>query len=140
MGWGVLAELVVVFHALFVVFVAAGGLLALRWGKVALVHLPAVLWAVAVECMGWICPLTPLENKLRSLAGARGYQGGFLEQHIVPVLYPEALSRDLQLSLAGGLLALNSLVYFLLARKARQRRKLLQGALSRRVTPRGWDP
>ncbi len=71
-----LADLVVIAHALFIVFVVAGGLLVLRWPRVAWVHLPAAVWGVLIEWAGWICPLTPLENTLRRAAGQAGYSGG----------------------------------------------------------------
>ncbi len=96
-----LADLVLVLHLGFIVFVVAGGLLALRWGWAPLVHLPAALWGVFVEVSGRVCPLTPLENALRRAAGASGYSGGFMEHYLVPVVYPSALSHPVQLVLAG---------------------------------------
>jgi hypothetical protein len=74
MAYRILADLVVGVHALFVVFVMAGGLLALRWPRA---HLPAAVWGTVIELRGWICPLTPLEKSLRASAGQAGYQGGF---------------------------------------------------------------
>lgn len=120
---GLLADLVVVFHALFVLFVALGGLLVLVRGRIALVHAPCVLWAVTVEWAGWICPLTPLENKLRSLTGKQAYQGDFVEQYLIPILYPEALSRDLQTALGLGALVINGVLYWLLFKRACSRRR-----------------
>jgi hypothetical protein len=82
----VLADLVVVVHSLFVLFVVCGGLLVLRWWKVIYLHLPAVIWGAFIEFAGGICPLTPLENSLRRSAGLAGYEGGFVEHYILPVL------------------------------------------------------
>lgn len=119
-----LADLIVLFHFLFVFFVAAGGFLVLVWDKLALVHVPSVLWAVVVEWTGWVCPLTPLENKLRSLAGAQAYSGDFIEQYVIPILYPEILSRDLQIVLGAGVLVLNGFIYCKALRKATRRQSV----------------
>ncbi|MDB5753418.1 MAG: hypothetical protein JWP65_3839 [Ramlibacter sp.] len=111
MAYRTLADAVVLFHLLFVVFAVAGGLLALRWRWLPLVHLPALGWAAWVEFSGRICPLTPLENALRTAGGAAGYEGGFVENYLLPVLYPAALTRELQWTLGIGLLAFNAAVY-----------------------------
>jgi len=121
-----LADFVLVSHLAFIVFVVAGGLLALRWRWVALVHLPAAIWAVYIELSGGICPLTPLENALRRAAGASGYSGGFIEHYVLPVVYPAALSHSVQFVLAGLLVLANLLVYsFVLWRTYRKPRRRL---------------
>ncbi len=106
-----LADLVVVVHLAFVIFAVAGALLVLRWRRLAWVHIPAVIWAALIEFAGWICPLTPLENHLRALAGGGGYRGGFVEHYILPVLYPGALTRRVQIVLGLLVLAINAGVY-----------------------------
>lgn len=111
MAYRALADAVVVFHLLFVAFAVGGGLLAFRWPWMPLVHLPAMAWAGWVEFTGRICPLTPLENHLRAAGGAAGYQGGFIEHYLLPVLYPADLTRELQWTLGAGLLAFNLAVY-----------------------------
>ena len=113
MGYGFLADLVLVGHLAFVAFAALGGLLALRWAKAAWVHLPAVAWGAFIEVSGGVCPLTPLENRLREAAGGAGYEGGFVEHYLVPLLYPDALSRDTQFVLAALLVAGNVAIYAL---------------------------
>lgn len=112
-----LADLVVVAHFAFIAFAIAGGLFVLRRRWMALVHLPAVLWGVAIELSGGVCPLTPLENALRQAAGQAGYPGGFVEHYLVPLVYPAALSQPLQLALAGLLLLVNGVVYALVVRR-----------------------
>ena len=107
----VLADLVVGLHLLFVVFVVAGGLLVLRWPKVAFLHIPAAVWGAAIEFAGWICPLTPLENSLRRQAGESGYSTGFIEHYLLPILYPSALTRDFQLLLGVLVVGVNLAVY-----------------------------
>lgn len=124
MVYGLMADLVVVSHALFVLFVAAGGLLVLVKGKTALVHVPCVLWAVAVEWAGWICPLTPLENELRSLAGRQAYGGDFVGHYLIPILYPETLTRGLQMALGAGVLVLNGFFYWVALRRTRRSRRV----------------
>lgn len=111
MHWLVLADLVVLGHLLFVAFAVAGGLLALRWRWMPLLHLPALAWAAMVEIEGWICPLTPLENRFRALAGEGGYRGDFIEHYVLPALYPAGLTRGVQVALAGGLIAVNAMAY-----------------------------
>jgi hypothetical protein len=115
----ILADLVVGLHVVFVVFVVAGGLVVLRWPKVAFVHLPAAVWGAAIEFAGWICPLTPLENSLRRQAGQSGYSTGFIEHYLLPVLYPSALTRDIQLLLGFLVIVVNVGIYVYILRRSR---------------------
>jgi hypothetical protein len=125
----VLADLVVGVHFLFVLFVVLGGLLVLRWPRLAYLHLPAALWGTWIEFTGRICPLTPLENSLRRSAGEAGYQGGFIEHYILPVLYPSALTRNIQLLLGTIVIGLNFAIYtYLLRRKSRESNPLHSAA------------
>jgi hypothetical protein len=119
--YGALADLVVVVHLVFVVFAVLGGLLVLRRPRVAWFHLPAVLWAALIEFANWPCPLTPLENRLRHLAGGNGYETGFIEHYLLPLLYPPGLTRGLQIGLGILVLTLNLAVYAWLARRMRRR-------------------
>ncbi len=120
MPYRILADLVVGVHALFVVFVVFGGLLALRWPWVAAAHLPAAVWGALIEFRGWVCPLTPLENSLRASAGQAGYQGGFIDHYLLPVLYPTGLTREVQVVFGSLVIAVNLVVYGLvLWRRAR---------------------
>src|SRR5581483_11317532 len=111
MVWRLLADLLVILHLAFAAFVIFGGFLAWKWRPAALAHLPALAWGFWVEISGEICPLTPLENHLRHLAGAAGYEGGFLNHYVVPILYPPSLTRPDQWVLAALLLALNLIAY-----------------------------
>ena len=106
-----LADLVVLVHFGFVLFVVLGGLLVLRRPHLAWVHVPAAVWGILIEFFGWICPLTPLENHLRELGGQAGYSGGFIQHYIVSVLYPDQLTRGTQLVLGLAVLGLNAAVY-----------------------------
>ena len=111
------ADLVVLVHLAFVAFVVLGGLLVLRRPWVAWIHLPAALWGALIEFGGWICPLTPLEVALRRSAGEAGYAGGFIEHYVVALLYPEALSRELQIALGAAVVLINAWIYAVLARR-----------------------
>ncbi|HVO27602.1 MAG TPA: DUF2784 domain-containing protein [Candidatus Margulisiibacteriota bacterium] len=106
------ADLVVLIHLAFIVFVVLGGVLAMRWRWIAWVHLPALVWSALLEFCGWICPLTPLENWLRRAGGASGYSGGFVEQYVLPIVYPAALTREAQIVLGLLLCLLNAAIYF----------------------------
>jgi len=116
------ADAVVLIHLGFVLFVVAGGLLVFRWRWVALLHLPAVVWAVLLEFRGWLCPLTPLELSLRAAGGQAGYSGGFVAHYILPVLYPAELDRILQVALGSFVIAVNVAVYGWLLWRLSQRR------------------
>ena len=117
----VLADLVVLLHSTFVLFVVFGGLLVLRWRWLAYVHLPVALYGALIELVGWICPLTPLEKRLRESAGLQGYQGGFVEHYILPVLYPSGLTRGVQLVLGALVIGVNLVIYGIIARRRRGR-------------------
>jgi hypothetical protein len=121
MIWGVLAEVVVVLHFCFVLFVLFGGALALRWPKAVWVHLPAAAWGALISFAGWICPLTPLEKWLRREGGSAGYEGGFVEHYILPVLYPRGLTPGIQVALGGIVVVLNVLIYRHVYRRHRRR-------------------
>jgi hypothetical protein len=113
----ILADLLVLVHFAFVVFVVAGGALVLRWPRLAFVHIPAALWGVWIELSGGICPLTPWEKELRRRAGEEVYAGDFIDQYILPVLYPSGLTRDIQLWLGLGVLAVNLILYAVVLRR-----------------------
>lgn len=106
-----LADGLVALHFAFIVFVLLGGLLVLRRRAWSLMHLPAVAWAAYVEFTATICPLTPWENALRQRAGQAGYDGGFIEHYLIPVIYPAGLTPRIQLLLGAFVIALNVIVY-----------------------------
>ena len=115
-----LADLVVVLHLGFILFVVLGGLL-VRWRRwAASVHLPCAAYGAAIELWGWTCPLTPLENRLRELGGERGYAGGFIEHYLVPLVYPATLTHGLQLLLGVAVVAANAGIYLWALRGAQQ--------------------
>lgn len=114
-----LADAVLLLHLAFVLFVLFGGLLALRWRTILRIHLPAVFWGTFVEFSGWICPLTPLENWLREQGGGKGYDGDFVRQYLLALLYPEDLTRASQLVLGLIAIAVNLAIYGWLWKRGR---------------------
>ena len=121
MGYRFLADLTVLIHLGFVLFVVGGGLLALRWPHLAWWHLPAAAWGALVEFTGWICPLTPLEQWLRGKAHGGYDEGDFVATYLLPILYPAQLTRSLQFLFGTAVLLLNTAIYFLVWRRWRRR-------------------
>jgi hypothetical protein len=120
MLYRVLADAVVLLHAVFALFVVLGGLAVLRWPRVAWAHLPAAAWGVAIEYGGWICPLTVLENALRTRAGEAGYPGGFVDHYVMPVLYPAGLTPPRQMALGTVALLVNVVLYSIIVWRLRR--------------------
>jgi hypothetical protein len=110
-------EIVVIAHFAFIVWVVTGGFVAIKWWWVSIIHLPAMVWAFLLELYGWICPLTPLENELRAARGMDVYDTGFIENYLIPVIYPAGLTREIQVMLAAGLIAVNLVAYALVVRR-----------------------
>jgi len=119
-----LADLVLVVHLAFVLFVVLGGLLVLRWPKIAWGHVPVAVWGVLIEYTGWICPLTPLENWFRLKGGETGYSGDFIEHYVLRTLYPTGLTRGTQIVLGTLVLVLNVIAYSVLIVKRNRGRRV----------------
>jgi hypothetical protein len=105
------ADFLVLLHFLFILFVVFGGLLLFKWKWIAWLHVPAAVWGALIEFIGWICPLTPLENKLRLAAGGEPYSVSFIEQYIAPLVYPSGLTRNIQVELGIGVVVINVAIY-----------------------------
>lgn len=121
MAYRFAADAVLLVHLLFVLWVIFGGLAVLWRARLAPLHLPALLWGIWIIGSHGVCPLTPLENELRLLAGEGGYSGGFIEQYLVPLIYPPGLSAAQQTMLALVLIVLNAALYFLVWQRHRRR-------------------
>jgi hypothetical protein len=121
MTWRLAADAVLVLHFAFIAFALLGGLLALRWRWMPLLHLPAAAWGAFVEISGRQCPLTGLENALRQHAGEVGYPASFVEAQLLGIIYPEGLTRGVQVVLAGIVVAVNVAIYALVVRRWRRR-------------------
>lgn len=124
MLFSVLADVVLIIHLCFVLFVVLGGLAVLRWPRVAWLHLPTVLWGIYIELSGHVCPLTPLENSLRQRGGEPGYSGGFIEHYLTALLYPEGLSRTVQFVLSAAVIAVNVIIYWRVLKRLKRLHKI----------------
>jgi len=111
MLWRMAADALVLVHLSFILFVLLGGLLLLRWPRLIWLHLPAVAWGIVVECLHLGCPLTPWENQLRRMAGQAGYDGGFIEHYLIPLIYPAGLTPQIQIGLGAIVVLVNLVVY-----------------------------
>lgn len=123
MIYAALADLTLVLHFAFILFVVFGGITVAKWPWMLWVHLPAAVYGVLIELGGWICPLTPLENWLRQQAGQQGYTGSFVEHYLLPVIYPEDLTRNVQFVLAALVFLVNAAIYTFVWRKRRAKSK-----------------
>jgi hypothetical protein len=112
-----LADLVLLLHIAFVLFAALGAVLVFKWRRVAWFHIPAALWAALIEFTGWVCPLTPLENWLRRQGGEAGYQTGFIERYLLPLVYPAPFSRSLHVVLGLLVMVVNLVIYWRIWRR-----------------------
>lgn len=121
MVYRVLADCVLVLHCGFILLAVAGGFAVLRWPWFAWIHIPVFVWAALVNLMGWICPLTPLENSFRLAAGESGYSGGFIEHYVGLVVYPPFMGGWVTL-FAGISVAVWNLVVYALIYLSRRRR------------------
>ena len=111
MAYNFAATAIAVLHLAFIVFVLLGGLLVLRWPRLAWVHVPAAVWGVLIEFFGWWCPLTRWENYFLAQAGRAGYGGGFVAHYIMPVIYPPGLTRGMEIAIGILVLVINVSVY-----------------------------
>ena len=118
MSYPVLADMTVLVHAAFVLFVVFGGMAVLRWPRLAWFHLPAAVWGVMIELGGWVCPLTFLENRFRGLGGEAGYGGTFIERYLETLLYPLGITRNVQLVFGLVAFLVNLVIYVRLLRRA----------------------
>ncbi len=109
--YNILVNVIVLVHFLFILFVIAGGLLVIRFPRIALVHLPAAIWGAVIELSGWICPLTSFENHLRNLAGGSSYSGDFINRYLILVIYPENLTVTTQHFLGALVIIINFILY-----------------------------
>ena len=99
-----------------------GAVAALRWPRFAIIHIPATTWGFLVEAYGWYCPLTEFENELLRKAGEDGYTGGFIENYLLAIIYPDGLTREIQVALAVMVVLVNGGLYgWILARRWRQK-------------------
>ena len=120
MLYSLAADFLVILHLAFICFVIFGGLFLLKWRKLIYLHLPAVIWGTLIELQGWFCPLTPLEQHFRTLAGETGYRVGFIQHYLLPLIYPADLTPELQTLFALCVITVNVVIYTVIYRRYRQ--------------------
>ena len=111
MMFSMAADAVLLIHFMFILFAAAGGLLALRRPWIAFLQIPAAAWGAFVEIFGKVCPLTYLENYYLVKAGGEGYSDSFVGHYLMPLVYPPGLTREIQYLLAAVVVLLNLAIY-----------------------------
>ena len=122
MSYSFLADLVMLLHFGFIIFAVLGALLVARWPRLVWLHLPTAFWAMWIEFYGAVCPLTPLENRLRSMGGEAGYGESFIEHYIGAVIYPGEITTTVKIMLGLGVLIINLGLYAWLIKRWRQGR------------------
>ena len=123
MIYSFLADSLVVLHFIFILFVVFGGLFVFKWPKLGYLHIPAAVWGGLIEIQGWLCPLTPIESRLRQAAGTTAYKDGFIEHYLIPVIYPTELTREDQLFLGLSVFILNGIIYIWVLLKMYKKRE-----------------
>ena len=121
MVYHILADLVLIIHTIFIIFVIIGGILVLKWRLVVWFHIPSAIWGILIEFKGWICPLTYLENYLRKTGDTEKYTGDFIQYYLTPVVYPPILSIDIQYLLGIIVFIFNIIIYSLVWRHWNQK-------------------
>jgi len=111
-----LADLVLIVHTLFIIFVLFGGLIVLKWHKVMWIHIPCALWGAIIEFLGWVCPLTYLEIYFHEIYNANSYENSFIQHYLLPVIYPPRLTTDIQFLLGVIVIVINLIIYFVVWR------------------------
>ena len=110
------ANLTLIIHLNFILFVIFGGLLYFKFSKIIYIHVPALLWGIYMELTNSICPLTYLENWFLNKSGLTTYPDDFMRNYLFPIIYPKGLTADIQIYLGIILIAINILIYGLIIR------------------------
>ena len=106
-----LADAVLVLHVLVVVFAVGGAFLMIVDPLYAALHVPLVAWVGYVNLTRGTCPLTPLEQRLRAMAGERSYSTTWTRRYLQPIVRPVGLPRRLELVAGVSILVWNAIVY-----------------------------
>jgi len=105
------ANLTLIVHFAFILFVVFGALLFFVTTKIIFIHIPAFIWGSYIELTHSICPLTYLENWFLNKANLTIYSEGFIQNYLVPIVYPADLTKDLQIYLGITLIVVNIIIY-----------------------------
>jgi hypothetical protein len=115
------ADLTLIVHFAFIIFVVFGALLFFVSTKIIYVHVPALIWGIYIEITHSICPLTYLENWFLQKANLTTYSEGFIQNYLVPIVYPKNLTEDLQTYSATALIVANMIIYGLIISKSKKK-------------------
>ncbi len=124
MGYRLASDAMMIAHLLYIIFVVVGGLAAFRARWVLWLHVPAVSWAIYVQYWGRLCPLTTWEQELRNRAGEAGYEEGFVDHYLMPLIYPGDIPAAMHLVLGTAVILINALIYGRLIAVARRSRRV----------------
>ena len=117
------ADIILIIHFLFILFVIFGALLLFVEKKIVFIHIPAIIWGSYIELTHSICPLTYLENWLLQKANLTTYSEGFIQYYLVPIVYPTNLTKDIQIYLGIGLIVINIVIYAFILGKMKKNAK-----------------
>ncbi len=110
------ADLLIVIHFSFILFVIFGALLLFKWPKLIWLHLPAAVWGALIEFYHWVCPLTEWEHVLRQ-GSDWAYEGSFIGHYLIPLIYPPGLTPEIQLLMGAGVVVINLSLYSIWVKK-----------------------
>ncbi|MGD8483821.1 MAG: DUF2784 domain-containing protein [Thioalkalispiraceae bacterium] len=122
MLYEVLADLILLLHLVFILFVVFGVFLVFKFRKLAWFHIPVMTYGMLISFFRWVCPLTPLENHFRTLAGEQGYQGGFIEHYLLPLIYPSGMTMGIAIAMGLFVLLWNTVFYIVIFYKYKKGR------------------
>ena len=117
------ADIILIIHFLFILFVIFGALLLFVEKKIVFIHIPAIIWGSYIELTHSICPLTYLENWLLQKANLTTYSEGFIQYYLVPIVYPTNLTKDIQIYLGISLIVINIVIYAFIFGKMKKNSK-----------------
>ena len=83
-----LADVVVLTHLLWIIFLFMGAYWGRKYTAIGILHVSGLLFALAIQVFGWYCPLTDLEYFLREKGASGGaYTGSFISHYVRKVVY-----------------------------------------------------
>jgi hypothetical protein len=117
--YSVLADLTLLMHLFWIIFLVFGIIFAFRRSKWAWLHLGGLMFSLFINLLGIYCPLTYLENFLRASGGhMRGYGGSFMAHYLELVIYPDLPEKTIRIG-EIFFVAINLSVYGILAKRYR---------------------
>jgi len=115
------ADIILIIHFAFILFVIFGALLFFVTTKIIFIHLPSLIWGSYIELTSSICPLTYLENWFLHKANLTTYSEGFIQNYLVPIVYPTNLTKDTQIYLGIALIVINIVLYAFIFSKMKEK-------------------